>query len=270
MSPEQEPRPKFYTIKDIAIAIGIDPENSGDVDRIRSRIYLAQANDLSIKTHHRGTGKDRNIKYFLKEDAHKLIQAVGGPIKTNSRRSYIARGIRKSIIPENQEENVSSPSKDAIQSIEEKERKAEQQRKQRLKRQTQREKEEKAQIIKEEMPIHFTNEVLSSILNNQLNNLSRSVHTVLDNARKKVDHGNNIPLAFVLGGAPIEDVKRYFIEEFAMILQAGFSTNKYPQSASQEVKELIYNCNNLRTLDYDSSRLITIACRHLDIPVDIK
>lgn len=138
-----------------------------------------------------------------------------------------------------------------------------------LKKEEAKRKRQPAEMVKEQMPVYFANDIVSAIAKGQLSKLNRSVHILLEKSLKQITF-SNLTLADILAGAPIEQVKRDFITELHFQLERGFNSITDPESLSPEERELIDNCNKARRLGYDPSSIITYTRRHFDIPANIE
>lgn len=258
MSPEQEAYPQLVQIKEIAALAGFNPNNHNDLEVFRQRLSKLKTKDPTIVPH---SIVGRRHLYEIKVAAE-IVLAISGPIKRTS--GTLADDIEVEIPQE--------PDFTTLSQEEFLRRSREQREKNRSKRQAQEQRKKEAEIIKRQMPIYFTNEVLAAIVDGTLDILNRNVHVILDRALKQIDAGNdNMPLADVLELASIEDPKSYFFREFVYKLWFGFNIidirTKDHRALSNEEKTLIGYCNKARQMGYHPINITRGVGIHFGISV---
>lgn len=252
MSPEQETSPQYVSIKDIATAAGFNPNDRKDFAVVYGRIHDFTQQNPTITIY-----EYRKKHFFLLTDAKEIVRGITGPIRRTTGTFTLADRTEDKAPQEHL-----SPEELLERSREERDNN-------RLKKQIREQRRKEAKIIKQQMPIYFTNEVLEYILGNQLNDLNRNLHILLDHALNKVNSGNGkITLAFVLDGQSKEDAQKYFIQHFNSLLQRGFNNTNTQnhQPLSKEEKKLIEQCNWLKDHKRSQEKVLKEVCIHFSIP----
>lgn len=261
MSPEQEVPPQLLSMRDIIKLAGFDPNNNKDSAVAHQRIHdfiereRERERDGTITTYILG-----KKHFFLLADAEKIARGITGPIRRTS--DTLADGTEDQTPQKHGFNNTLSQPE--LKEISNREREAN-----RLKKQAQEKRKKEAEIVKQQMPIYFTNEVLAYVVENKLNALNLSLYVLLNYALKKVNPGNGkITLAVILDGQSEEDTQRYFIQEFNFLLQRGFNNpnTQNHQSLSQEEKKLIEQCDCLKNQKSSKERVLKEVCTHFEIP----
>lgn len=258
MSPEQE-APQLVTIKQMAESAGIDTKNRKDFEVFCQRFREFRRKNPTIIP----DKIDGRRHFYSQRVADRVVNEIAGPIR---RTTGALTDDTEDWAPQKHDFTTLSQA-DLL------ERSNKQRENNRSKRQAQNEKEKKAETIKQQMPIYFTNEVLEHILGSTLHGLNRSVRLALGRALIKINAGNdNTTIGFIFEGKSENEIKQFFISKFISTLEKGFNNKKNPQGLSEQEIQLVAHCTKLKKLEnvgWSRSTIINGVCRHFDIPEEL-